>query len=98
MRICIRGEADFLLGIQRSLLQHEIESNYKEVEHRGRPRPILIISGLDTLTKVLNIITLNVPTNGDWDTFTKSLFLMKSKKHLKADGLDNILRMKGLIK
>ena len=41
LRVCLRGRKDFLLGIQRSLLQYEIESKYKEKEHKGRPRPIM---------------------------------------------------------
>ena len=97
LRICIRGNSNFLLGIQRSLLQYEISSNYKESEHKGRPRPILIISGLDNLTRVLNLLTLDTPTNGEWTTFTKTLFMVKSKQHLSASGLDKILTMKGLL-
>ena len=33
LRVCIRGKDTFLWGINRSLLQHEIESNYKDKEH-----------------------------------------------------------------
>ena len=73
LRVCIRGDGVFLWGIHRSLLQHEIESNYKESEHSGRPKPILVISGLDNLSKLVGMMNDKLIANHDWDTFTTSL-------------------------
>ena len=97
LRVCIRGEGTFLWGINRSLLQHEIESNYKDKEHSGRPKPILVISGLDNLTRLVDMMDNRLITNNDWDTFITSLRMIKGKEHLKAEGLEKILKMKGLL-
>ena len=50
VRVCLRGTEEFLLGMQRSLLQHEIDSHYKDEEHSARKKPILIISRLNEHT------------------------------------------------
>ena len=97
LRVCIRGEGTFLWGIKRSLLQHEIESNYKDKEHSGRPKPILVISGLDNLTRLVEMMDSRLITNNDWETFNKSLRMIAEKEHLKAEGLEKILKMKGLV-
>lgn len=97
LRVCIRGEGAFLWGINRSLLQHEIESNYKDKEHSGRPKPILVISGLDNLTRLVEMMDSRLITNNDWETFNKSLRMIAEKEHLKAEGLEKILKMKGLV-
>ena len=82
LRVCIRGKDTFLWGINRSLLQHEIESNYKDKEHSGRPKPILVISGLDNLTKLVEMMDSKLVTNNDWETFNKSLRMIAEKEHL----------------
>ena len=97
LRVCIRGEGTFLWGIKRSLLQHEIESNYKDKEHSGRPKPILVISGLDNLTRLVEMMDSKLITNNDWETFNKSLRMITDKEHLRAEGLEKILKMKGLV-
>ena len=97
LRVCIRGEGTFLWGIKRSLLQHEIESNYKDKEHSGRPKPILVISGLDNLTRLVEMMDSKLITNNDWETFNKSLSMITEKEHLRAEGLEKILKMKGLV-
>ena len=97
LRVCIRGEGTFLWGIKRSLLQHEIESNYKDKEHSGRPKTILVISGLDNLTRLVEMMDSKLITNNDWETFNKSLSMITEKEHLRAEGLEKILKMKGLV-
>ena len=97
LRVCIRGKSTFLWGIKRSLLQHEIESNYKDKEHSGRPKPILVISGLDNLTRLVEMMDSKLITNNEWETFIKSLSMITEKEHLRAEGLEKILKMKGLV-
>ena len=41
LRLNIRADAEFLLAIQRSLLQHGIETTYRSEEHSTRRKPIL---------------------------------------------------------
>ena len=97
VRICLRGSEDFLLGIQRSLLQHEIDSKYKEEEHSARRKPILIVSKLSEVMKLINMLPLDLPSNADWDTLAKTTFMVLQKEHLTSEGLDKILKMKGVL-
>ena len=97
VRICLRGSEDFLLGIQRSLLQHEIASKYKEEEHSARRKPILIVSKLSEVMKLINMLPLDLPSNADWDTLAKTTFMVLQKEHLTSEGLDKILKMKGVL-
>jgi hypothetical protein len=97
LRVCVRGKDVFLWGINRSLLQYEIESNYKAEEHSGRPKPILVISGLDNLTRLVEMMNDKLISNNDWETFNTSLKMIVEKEHLKAEGLEKILKMKGLL-
>ena len=97
LRVCIRGEGTFLWGIKRSLLQHEFESIYNDKEHSVRPKPILVISGLDNLTRLVEMMDSKLITNNDWETFNKSLSMITEKEHLRAEGLEKILKMKGLV-
>jgi len=97
IRICLRGSEDFLLGMQRSLLQHEIDSKYKEEEHSARRKPILIVSKLSEVMKLINMLPLNLPSNADWDILAKTTFMVMQKEHLTQDGLDKILKMKGVL-
>ena len=97
IRICLRGSEEFLLGIQRSLLQHEIGSKYKKEEHSARRKPILIVSKLSEVMKLINMLPLDLPSNADWDTLAKTTFMVMQKEHLTSDGLDKILKMKGVL-
>lgn len=97
VRVCLRGNKDFLLGMQRSLLQHEIESKYKDEEHSARRKPILTITKLSEVMKLINMLPLDLPTNADWDTLSKTAFMVSQKQHLTARGLDEILKMKGVL-
>ena len=64
IRVNIRGGEDFLLGVQRTLNQKNIESTYKEREHKSRPRPILSINGIVNLWKLCGMIPEDVPDAG----------------------------------
>ena len=59
--------------------------------------PILVISGLDNLTKLVEMMNDNLISNNDWETFNTSLKMIVEKEHLKAEGLEKILKMKGLL-
>jgi|TARA_A200000159_G_C7264917_1_gene314661 hypothetical protein len=97
VRVCLRGTEEFLLGIQRSLLQHEIDSHYKDEEHSARKKPILIISRLSEVMRLMNILPLDLPANANWDILAKTTFIILQKEHLTQDGLDKILKMKGVL-
>lgn len=97
VRVCLRGTEEFLLGMQRSLLQHEIDSHYKDEEHSARKKPILIISRLSEVMRLMNILPLDLPANANWDILAKTTFMILQKEHLTQEGLDKILKMKGVL-
>lgn len=97
VRVCLRGTEEFLLGMQRSLLQHEIDSHYKDEEHSARKKPILIISRLSEVMRLMNILPLDLPANANWDILAKTTFMILQKEHLTQEGLDKVLKMKGVL-
>ena len=51
--LSIRGTAKFLNGVQRSLLHWGVYSSYHSEESSSRPKPILYISGIMNLKRVI---------------------------------------------
>tara|TARA_R110000824_G_scaffold35901_7_gene111984 strand:- start:1335 stop:1733 length:399 start_codon:yes stop_codon:yes gene_type:complete len=98
IRVNIRGSEDFLLGVQRTLNQHNIESTYKDKEHKSRPRPILSISGIVNLWKLCGIIPDDVPDSKNvWKDFREIIDIIDNGEHHTLEGLDRILQLKGEI-
>lgn len=98
LKVSFRGKSEFLLGIQRTLLQHEIVAKYKEEEHKTRPRPILTITGKKNLWNLCNIVPDNLPTaKGEWETFKQAVIIVDSNRQHTEKGLDEILALKGVI-
>ncbi len=96
LRVCLRGHKEFLLGVQRSLLQHEIESKLKEKESKSRPRPILLITNMTNLRKTCDELVPELPMNPFWVSFKTVLGMCSNGEHLTKKGLDHILEVKGL--
>jgi len=96
LRICLRGNKEFLHGVQRSLLQYEIECKLKEKESKTRPRPILLITNMENISRNCKELVPDLPTNPFWITFKECVTMCINGEHLTQKGLDNILKMKGL--
>tara|TARA_R110000744_G_scaffold87507_4_gene170817 strand:+ start:1598 stop:1990 length:393 start_codon:yes stop_codon:yes gene_type:complete len=96
LRVCIRARIDFLLAIERSLLQSQIHCTIKEKENKQRPRPILSITDKHSLELLLTLIP-NKPSNINWEIFDEIFILYMWKRHLTQEGLDEILTLKGLL-
>jgi len=97
-RLQLRGEMDFLLEVQRSLLHSNILSKIKEVESKLRPKPILRITKIADLHKICEIIPSELSdARNQWDDFRTVINIMNNKEHLTLEGLDRILMIKGLI-
>ena len=98
LKISIRGEEDFLFGVQRSLNQHGITSHYKEHESKSRDRPILRITGMKNMRKIRDIVPSGLPDiKNKWQTFLKAIAITDDRKHLTLEGFDALLKLKGLI-
>ena len=98
LKVSFRGQEEFLLGVQRTLLQYEIVAKCKEEEHKTRPRPILTITGKKNLWNLCNIVPDKLPSvKGEWETFKKIVAIVDSNRQHTEQGLDEILELKGVI-
>tara|TARA_R110000751_G_scaffold110082_3_gene207508 strand:- start:211 stop:585 length:375 start_codon:yes stop_codon:yes gene_type:complete len=103
--ISIRGEAFFLRIIQERLTYENIKSNLVLLESKSRPRPILKITELFNLMKVLDLIIpefdhyLNPISNppfseGSWVAYKEAILIMLDKNHYTNTGFNRILEIK----
>lgn len=96
--LAIRGKAKFLHGVQRSLLHWGVYSSYHNEESSSRPKPIMYISGIRNLEKVINNIPDNLESRqGEWTTVDTVVKMLVNKEHLTQKGLDKLLELKGVI-
>lgn len=95
--LIIRAERDFLLAVRRSLLQHSIQSSFKETEGVNRKKPILRIGGIKNLYKVTRLVPELPDSKDEWGMLRELVDIMSNAGHRTAEGLDRILRLKGVI-
>ena len=97
VKIILRAEESFLRAVERTLLQHEITSSYKEKESKTRPKPILKIGGIKNLYKLTELVPVLPDAKGEWGTFRELVDLISENKHRTSSGLDRIFELKGVI-
>jgi hypothetical protein len=98
IRINMRGCEEFLLRVQRTLLQYNIDSTYKDREHGSRPKPILRISGKRNLLQYSNIVSTDLPdSKGNWIKIKEIIEIYCENQHSTLEGLERILFLKGEI-
>tara|TARA_Y100001937_G_scaffold125527_1_gene192562 strand:+ start:492 stop:887 length:396 start_codon:yes stop_codon:yes gene_type:complete len=97
VKIILRAEESFLRAVERTLLQHEITSSYKEKESKTRPKPILKIGGIKNLYKLTELVPVLPDAKGEWGTFRELVELISENKHRTSSGLDRIFELKGVI-
>lgn len=98
LRISVRASESFLLALKRSLAQNEIKSKYIEKESKSRPRPILRIGGIRNIVYILQNFCKDLPSaRGNLVTFRKATRIVAESRHLRLDGLEELLKLKELI-
>jgi len=96
VRVNMRGDSSFLLGVHRTLQQKGIDAKYKSEEHKSRPRPILTVGGLLNIWMLCELIPDNIPdAKNCWKDFKEVVNIMDSGKHHSLEGLERILDIKG---
>lgn len=85
----ISGKKDFLLAIQRSLLQHGIKSR---VSNQG-----LFIGSIYHIYKIRNLIPNLPDSQNKLSEFKDLVKIFENKKHLTLEGLEYIMKIKGVI-
>lgn len=95
LNLSLRATKEFLLAVERSLLQHGITSSLKEKESKTRPKPILKIRGLNNLLKITKLVPILLPdSKNEWILLRELVELISNKEHLKPDGLAKCLLLK----
>jgi len=98
VRVNIRGSKEFLQALQRTLNQHSINCDYKDEEHKSRPRPILTIGGLLNIWRLCQIIPEDLPdAKNTWKDFKEIIQIIDNGEHHTLEGLERILEIKGEI-
>jgi len=98
LKVSFRGREKFLLAIQRTLLQYQVEAKYKKQEHKTRPRPILTVTGKRNLWNLCKLVPESLPdVKGEWDTFKEAVGIVDVNRQHTEEGLDEILKLKGLV-
>jgi len=97
VKIIFRGDLFFLIGVKRSLEQHQISSNLKDKESKTRPHPILKIGGIKNLYKLTELVPVLPDAKGEWEVFRELVELISENKHRTSSGLDRIFELKGVI-
>jgi hypothetical protein len=109
LSIVIRGDMHLLTKLHRVFAQNGIYSTIKDVESKVRPRPILRIGRLehirnfqstylhDALDDDSPLYIGNEDNKDSWLRFLLILSRVEDKKHLTAKGLDEILKLKGVL-
>jgi hypothetical protein len=92
-----RANITFLEAVKRSLEQHGIGSKLKIKEHSSRPKPILKITGNKNIIKVSDLLP-NLPhAKGDLIKLKQVVELIRENKHITAEGIEEIFKIKGVI-
>tara|TARA_B100000686_G_C16734423_1_gene942721 strand:+ start:1296 stop:1694 length:399 start_codon:yes stop_codon:yes gene_type:complete len=98
LKVSFRGDEEFLQAVKRTLLQSNIEAKYKAKEHSSRPRPILTVSGKKNLHLICKLVPAQLPdSKKSWGSFRKAVALVDENKQHTSEGLDKILKLKGLL-
>tara|TARA_R110002051_G_scaffold260800_2_gene320597 strand:- start:7855 stop:8253 length:399 start_codon:yes stop_codon:yes gene_type:complete len=98
LKVSFRGDALFLKALKRTLLQSNIEARYKDKEHSSRPRPILTVSGKKNLHLICALVPSELPDSKySWAAFKSAVIIVDDNRQHTAEGLDQILMLKGLI-
>ena len=97
-KLQIRGEMAFLRQIERTFHQHGIHSHIREIESKLRQKPLLTISRISSLKTIVDMIpSAYFDARNQWPDFRTVVEIMCDKRHLTLEGLDEILKIKGLI-
>jgi hypothetical protein len=93
----IRGEKEFLKGIERSLAMQGITTLFKETESSTRGRPLLKITGKDNLLKVKNLIPDLPDRNNNLKDFKQTMHIINKNRHKTLEGLEVLMKIKGVL-
>tara|TARA_R100000278_G_scaffold95182_2_gene72659 strand:+ start:3139 stop:3567 length:429 start_codon:yes stop_codon:yes gene_type:complete len=97
LRVNVRGQIEFLRAVEHALAQQGIDCLVKEKEHKGRPHPILRISGIKNLYKTTMLLPGNYPdAKGEWNGFKMCVDIFGEGRHRTLEGLELIMAIKGI--
>jgi len=98
VRVNVRGSKDFLQALNRTLSQHSVVCDYKDKEHKSRPRPILTVGGLVNIWRLCQLVPKDTPdAKNIWSNFREIIQIIDNGEHHTLEGLERILEIKGEI-
>jgi len=95
LRLVVRGNEQFILALQRSLIQHGIETTYREKENKKRPKPVLYIGGIKNLYKTAELVPQLPDAKNEWGLFREAVSIISNKEHLTLRGIERLVEIKG---
>ena len=99
IRINLRADnLEFLLYVQRALVELNVISKIKESESKIRPKPILWVSGIINVIRVCELLDSDLPSSKrQWVLFKEAAQMIYRGEHSTQDGFDELLKLKGEI-
>ena len=98
LSINIRGSANFLLAVKRSLAQYSIFPKYKTRQSENRPTPILTITGVRQIALVVTNFLVDLPdANNNLANFKQAVKIVAESRHLQLEGLEELFKLKGVM-
>jgi len=99
IRVNVRADnEEFLNNVRLGLTDNNIESKLKIRESNIRPKPILWVSGIINIRELCNMMPEDTPSNkSNWSNFCNAANIIYMGRHSKQEGLDELLRLKGVI-
>jgi len=97
-RIVIRGNLPLLHQINRTLSLYGIVNSVKEVENKKRPKPILVIRGIENNAKTMALIPEHLlQLQNHIQEHNDVVQMLVRKEHLTLTGIENIMKIRGII-
>jgi len=97
-RVFFRADSAAFLGyVQGALDQENIESQYRLSESKVRPKPVLWVSGIVKLITLSRLVPDYPDAKNKWDYFKLALDIIYEGEHNTQEGLDKLLKLKGLL-
>ena len=96
--IVIRGNLPLLHQINRTLSLYGIVNSVKEVENKKRPKPILVIRGIENNAKTMALIPEHLlQLQNHIQEHNDVVQMLVRKEHQTLTGIENIMKIRGII-
>ena len=97
-RVFFRADSgEFLRVIEERLTLENVPSQFRLYESKVRPKPVLWVSGIVRLITLSRLVPDYPDAKSKWDYFKLALDIIYEGEHNTQEGLDKLLKLKGLL-